>query len=78
MKVELKLNSDTINAAARVLEQVYELFAPLGQSEKVIRSIPKQCFQNKRQLERNKPYLMPKRNIKFRLNFTKLLLFTIF
>jgi len=39
MKVELKLTADTINAAARLLEQVYNLSAPNGQSEKVIRSI---------------------------------------
>lgn len=39
MKVELKLTADTINAAARLLEKVYELPAPLGQSEKIIRSI---------------------------------------
>jgi hypothetical protein len=39
MKVELKLTADTINAAARLLEQVYDLPAPLGQGEKIIRSI---------------------------------------
>ena len=39
MKIELKLNADTINAAARILEQVYDLPAPLGQNEKLIRSI---------------------------------------
>jgi hypothetical protein len=39
MKVELKLTPDTINAAARLLEKVYDLPAPLGQSEKIIRSI---------------------------------------
>ena len=39
MKVELKLTADTINAAARLLEKVYDLPAPLGQSEKIIRSI---------------------------------------
>jgi hypothetical protein len=39
MKVELKLTADTINAAARLLEQVYDLPNPLGQSEKIIRSI---------------------------------------
>jgi hypothetical protein len=40
MKVELKLTADAINAAARLLEQVYDLPpATLGQSEKVIRSI---------------------------------------
>ncbi|UOP31870.1 hypothetical protein MWM28_00015 (plasmid) [Flavobacterium psychrophilum] len=39
MKVELKLNADTINAAARFLEQVYDLPAPLGQNDKIIRSI---------------------------------------
>ncbi|MCB6131652.1 hypothetical protein LIT53_12255, partial [Flavobacterium psychrophilum] len=39
MKVELKLNADTINAAARLLEQVYDLPAPLGQNDKIIRSI---------------------------------------
>ena len=39
MKVELKLTADTINAAARLLEKVYDLPAPWGQSEKIIRSI---------------------------------------
>jgi hypothetical protein len=39
MKVELKLTADTINAAARLLEKVYDLPTPLGQSEKIIRSI---------------------------------------
>jgi hypothetical protein len=39
MKVELKINTDTINAAARLLEQIYYLPMPLGQNEKIIRSI---------------------------------------
>ena len=39
MKVELKLYADTINASAQLLEQVYNLSTPLGQSEKVVRSI---------------------------------------
>ena len=39
MKVELKLNADSINATAQLLEQVYCLAPPLGQSQNIIRSI---------------------------------------
>lgn len=39
MKVELKITSDTINATARLLEQLYDLPTPLGQRETIIRSI---------------------------------------
>ena len=39
MKVELKINADTINAVVRLLEKIYELPSPTRQPDKLTRSI---------------------------------------